>query len=60
MKKVSYALILFLLLVPSLVLSADTLRKALEYIVSMQKPNGDWNNNTAHTAFAAWALLKAR
>ena len=43
MKKVFYALILSLLLIPSLVLGADTLPKALDYIVSMQEPNGAWS-----------------
>jgi prenyltransferase beta subunit len=43
MKKAFYALILSLLLVPSLVLGADTLPKALDYIVSMQEPNGAWS-----------------
>ena len=37
-KKVFYALVLSLLLIPSLVLGADTLPKALDYIVSMQEP----------------------
>ena len=108
MKKAFYALILSLLLIPSLVLGADTLPKALDYIVSMQepngawsrlkeefppeteptswavkvlamnglekekvdkgiafilkdqKPNGDWNNNTAHTAFALMALSQVK
>ncbi len=108
MKKVFYALMLSLLLVPSLVLGADTLPKALDYIVSMQEPNGawsrikeefppeteptswavkvlamnglekekvdkgisfimkdqkpdgDWNNNTAHTAFALMALSQVK
>jgi squalene cyclase len=43
MKKAFYALILSLLLIPSLVLGADTLPKALDYIVSMQEPNGAWS-----------------
>ena len=108
MRKVFYALIFSLLLIPSLVLGADTLPKALGYIVSMQesngawsrlkeefppeteptswavkvlamngmenervekgvafilkdqKPGGDWNNNTAHTAFALLALSQAK
>jgi hypothetical protein len=108
MKKALYALILSLLLIPSLVLSADTLPKALGHIISMQEPNGgwsrlkeefpaeteptswavkvlamngmekervekgvafilkdqkpggDWNNNTAHTAFALLALSQVK
>jgi len=107
-RKFSYALLLSLLLIPSIVLSADTLSKALVYIASMQesngawsrlqgefpaeteptswavkvlamnnmekekvdkgvafilkdqKLNGDWNNNTAHTAFALMALSQAK
>ncbi|HUJ89871.1 MAG TPA: prenyltransferase/squalene oxidase repeat-containing protein [Syntrophorhabdales bacterium] len=108
MRKVFYGLILSLLLIPSLVFGADTLPKALDYIVSMQesngawsrlkgefppeteptswavkvlamnglekervekgvtfilkdqKPGGDWNNNTAHTAFALMALSQVK
>src|SRR5271157_4436044 len=107
-RKIFYALVLSLLLLPSLVLSADTLPRALNYIVSMQdpnggwsrlqgefppeteptswavkvlamdgmeknriekglafslkdqKPDGDWNNNTAHTAFALLALSQVK
>ncbi len=107
-RKIFYALVLSLLLIPSIVLSADTLPKALGFIVSMQeadggwsrlkgefppeteptawavkvlamnnmekervdkgiayilkdqKPGGDWNNNTAHTAFALLALAQVK
>jgi len=107
-RKVFYALVLSLLLLPSIVLGADTLPKALAYIISMQdangawsrlqgefppeteptswavkvlamngmekervdkgiafilkdqKPDGDWNNNTAHTAFALLALSQVK
>jgi hypothetical protein len=72
MKKVFYALILSLLLVPALVLGADTLPKALGYIVSMQESNGAYisdapqqfgkkaKKNTRTTSFVAWALSEAR
>ena len=43
MKKALFALMLSLVLIPSLALSADTLPKALEYIVSMQEPSGAWS-----------------
>jgi squalene cyclase len=63
MKKVFYALILSLLLVPSLVLGADALPKALDYIVSMQEPNGAWSRlkeefpqETEPTSWAVKAL----
>jgi prenyltransferase beta subunit len=107
-KKVFFALMLSLVLIPSLALSADALPKTLEYIVSMQepsgawsrvkgefpgeteptawavkvlamngmekekvdkgvafilkdqKPDGGWNNNTAHTAFALLALSQVK
>ena len=48
MKKLFYALTLSLLLIPSVVLSADTLPKALDYLVSMLDTDG------------AWALSEAR
>ncbi|HVN24184.1 MAG TPA: prenyltransferase/squalene oxidase repeat-containing protein [Syntrophorhabdales bacterium] len=107
-RKIFYGLVLSLLLIPSIVLGADTLPKALGYIVSMQepdggwsrvkgefppetevtswavkvlvmnnmekervdkgvafilkdqKPGGDWNNNTAHTAFALMAMSQVK
>jgi squalene cyclase len=112
MKQLFYALIIPLLLIPGIVLSADALPKALDYIVSMQeqngawsrlkdefpaeteptswavkvlamnakedgkqkervekgvafilkdqKPDGSWNNNTAHTAFALLAMSQVK
>ena len=108
MKKTFLALMLSLALIPSLALSADTLPKALGYIVSTQeengswsrakgdfpgeteptawaakvlamnnmekekvakgvafilkdqRPDGSWNNNTAHTAFALLALSQVK
>jgi len=107
-RKIFYGLVLSLLLIPSIVLGADTLPKALGYIVSMQepdggwsrvkgefppetevtswavkvlvmnnmekervdkgvafilkdqKPGGDWNNNTGHTAFALMAMSQVK
>jgi len=34
-------------------------KKGIEFILSDQKPNGSWNDNTAHTGFAVIALQGA-
>ncbi|MCX7966474.1 MAG: terpene cyclase/mutase family protein [Syntrophorhabdaceae bacterium] len=37
----------------------DKADKGIEFILKDQKPDGSWNNNTAHTAFAIIALKQA-
>ncbi len=42
-RKVFYALVVSVLLIPSILFGADTLPKALGFIVSMQEPDGAWS-----------------
>jgi len=37
----------------------DKAEKGIEFILKDQRPDGSWNNNTAHTAFAIIALKQA-
>jgi len=37
----------------------DRVEKGVNFILKDQKPDGSWNNNTAHTAFAILALKQA-
>ncbi len=37
----------------------DSAEKGIEFILKDQRPDGSWNNNTAHTAFAIIALKQA-
>lgn len=37
----------------------DRVDKGIDFILKDQKPDGSWNNNTAHTAFAIIALKQA-